>query len=244
MLVEITCYISVLLPKKWKGLNKEQHQMRFKFLKPIILGFLLIIGLNANAAIISGLETHTTSDGSVVNLSGLDWLSWDETRGERRNDVEGGDFLASGWRYASIDEYEALMSSVWDVYNGYSTDNNDGGQWVFDNMFGSSRLPGWTSNSMLTGMLYGSEDECETVDRSCRGKFSLYSNDWRQDSVNITASFTKVTDFNGQGQTYGDFSVQPYDASALVRTAPVPEPSTLAIFVLGIMCLASRRFKK
>ena len=218
--------------------------MRFKFLKPTILGFLLIIGLNANAAIISGLETHTTSDGSVVDLSGLDWLSWDETRGEKPNDVENSVLFANGWRYASVLEFGTLMTSLYDVIGSTSTDNSDGGQWIFDNFFGSARGPAHY-NLLFVGVFNGSMDECGAVNRICRSRQSLYSknNDWDVDEPVITKAQIPLASFSDTGGG-NRFHAEVYDASALVRTAVVSTPSTLAIFALGIMCLASRRFKK
>lgn len=41
-----------------------------------------------------------------------------------------------------------------------------------------------------------------------------------------------------------DVAIRPLDFGTAARVLPVPEPSTLAIFALGIMGLASRKFKK
>lgn len=55
---------------------------------------------------------------------------------------------------------------------------------------------------------------------------------WANSSVEYSQGFT---DFNEYNKNIG---------AALYRTSTVPEPSALAIFALGILGLASRRFKK
>jgi hypothetical protein len=92
--------------------------MKFKFLKQLALGFALVVSANATAGIISSTNSHITSDGSVVNLSGLDWLSWDVTTGQSRTDIENGfmGLLDDGWRYATVMEYKTMMESVFDTH--------------------------------------------------------------------------------------------------------------------------------
>ena len=64
-------------------------------------------------------------------------------------------------------------------------------------------------------------------------------------NISHTASTVKI-DFLAQmdeGKTNESFAIDDLSVS-LVGSAAVPEPSTLAIFALGLMGLASRRFKK
>ncbi|WP_340676960.1 PEP-CTERM sorting domain-containing protein [Paraglaciecola sp.] len=220
--------------------------MKFKLLQPLFLGITLLMGANTYAGIISSVDTHTTSDGSVVNLSGLDWLSWDATTGQSRTAVENGfgGYIAEGWRYATIAEYNTLMTSVFDTYGGWSYDNSDGASWLYENLYG--RIETTKYNNWQYYNLYGSDTECGASNETCRGEFRFYSR-----SANIDHSITRgyVTLFDIEGSyLVSSSSVNYRSASALVRESnyviTVTEPTTLAIFALGMFGLTSRRFKK
>ena len=74
--------------------------------------FLVALAQPVHAVTVSG--THVTDDGKLVNLSGLEWLSWDETEGFSRDAIESGagnTFIADGWRYATRSEFEALLAA-------------------------------------------------------------------------------------------------------------------------------------
>jgi len=87
--------------------------MKFNSLKTLLIGSSLVLSSFANAAIISG--NHQTDDGKNVELSGLDWLTWDQTNNLSVNDIingVGNSFIADGWRYASRGEFEDLFDSL------------------------------------------------------------------------------------------------------------------------------------
>jgi hypothetical protein len=219
--------------------------MKFNFLKQLVLGCALIVSANASASIISSTDTHTTSDGSVVNLSGLDWLSWDSTTGQSRNAIESGygGYFTDGWRYATVAEYANLMTSVFDTYNGYSTDNADGAQWLYDNLYGHIESSS-TNNTQYFNYYGDADNECGTTAEGCYGHFRMYSGVDGDISESISHGWIKPADFNGQHHIDKNHT-NSYFASALVRTqVSVPEPTSLAIFALGMIGLASRRFKK
>jgi hypothetical protein len=214
--------------------------MKFKFLKQLALGFALVVSANATAGIISSTNSHTTSDGSVVNLSGLDWLSWDVTTGQSRTDIENGfmGLLDDGWRYATVMEYKTMMESVFDTHGGWSVDNIDGALWLYSNLYGHSETTQY--NDIQYYNYYGDGSECGAT-------FSCYSHfRFQSTSGDISSSITSGWSYTGYND--GSYSTNKNNtlrfASALVRSNVVPEPSTLAILALGMIGLASRRFKK
>lgn len=88
----------------------------------------------AQSAIISG--SQLTGAGKAVNLSGLEWLSFDDaelgTFGVARTTIEAADsaWTLAGWRYATAYEHSALVQSLLlnpgGDTNGYYDSNNDG----------------------------------------------------------------------------------------------------------------------
>lgn len=67
------------------------------------------------------------------------------------------------------------------------------------------------------------------------------SSDYSTSSLFLTIGDTIDFVVGDGGNGYGFDHTQ---LNAVINVPAVPEPSTLAIFALGIMCLASRRFKK
>jgi hypothetical protein len=214
--------------------------MKFKLLKQLALGFALVLSANATAGIISSTNSHTTSDGSVVNLSGLDWLSWDVTTGQSRTDIENGfmGLLDDGWRYATVMEYKTMMESVFDTHSGWSNDNSDGALWLYSNLYGHSESSMY--NSIQWYNFYGDGSEYGGTGSSI-GHFRFKSSSGDISSV-ITQGWSYISHNDGSVLANKDLSSQ--TASALVRANVVPEPSTLAILALGMIGLASRRFKQ
>jgi hypothetical protein len=166
------------------------------------MGIALLVSTNSYAGIISSLDTHTTSDGSVVDLSGLDWLTWDVTLGQNRASVESGfsGLVNSGWRYATIAEYSTLMASVFDTHSGWSADNQDGAQWIYDTIYGLNEAPHTSVyNYQSYYNLYGSDTECGSSAYSCRGHYRLRSPDW--------ASATLDQGWSTAGHNNGTYSM-------------------------------------
>ncbi|MBA6291240.1 PEP-CTERM sorting domain-containing protein [Colwellia sp. MB3u-70] len=215
--------------------------MKFKFLKQLVLGFALVVSANTTAGIISSTDGHSTSDGSVVNLSGLDWLSWDVTTGQSRTSVENGfgGLLDDGWRYASVMEYKTMMESVFDTYTGWSSDNVDGAEWLYGNLYGHTEVN--SHNFLQYNNFYGDDLACTNSPLdSCYGHFRF--NSYTGDLAAMSRGWSNANHNSGE---YGiSKSRDGRYASVLVRATSVPGPSTLAIFALGMIGFASRRFKK
>lgn len=219
--------------------------MKNKYLQQLFLSLSLLVGANASASVISSMDTHTTSDGSIVNLSGLDWLSWDITAQQSRNAIENGfgGLIADGWRYATIAEYSDLLTSIYKTQDGWDIDNAPGGQWLYDNLYGTVESPGNMYNTFTDYNYYGQDGECDNNHiYSCIGgyMFKQVTNDWSE----ISSAWNHVVHNNG---TFAETKANTgRRSSVLVRSAftTISEPTTLAIFSFGLMGLASRRFKK
>lgn len=215
------------------------------------------------AEFISG--TQTTSDGRTVNLSGLEWLKWNDSRivGQTAVQVEasmssGG--ALEGWRYASRSEFESLFDSLWGgVEEGHSESNYDGSRWLYETMY-PSFSPFFTSsssNSYYTLVNFGDPD----IDGLSGNKYLAFAqlqiyNDLDSPlnrgffrdiyglstGVDITTNTQRIVP-----DTWID-SKPEFGTHALVREETVtatPEPSSLVIFGLGVMgCSVLARFRE
>lgn len=137
--------------------------------------------LNAHAAFISGNQTLT--NGNTVALQGLEWMPLTHTAGLSRNYVSSAtgwtdsfnnSWSASDWRYATREETETLINSLWDgVYNEWSKENAIGALWFInafgglahDTGYGPSRIDNKSSafnwqNYDYTNFLFGAPNEC------------------------------------------------------------------------------------
>jgi len=214
-------------------------------IKVLVAGLALVMASSlANATIISGTDTHTTSDGSVVNLSGLDWLSWDETLGQTRTSIENGwgGLLSDGWRYASVSEYSLFMNSVFDYHGDWSTDNQDGAQWIYDNIYGSTETGPSGGNSVQYYNIYGLDNECADAQTTCYGYFRIHSADWSSGEVNM--GWSHVTQHNGTRMRADNMSSYASSAMLVRQAASVPEPATITLLGMGLLGLGVVRRRR
>jgi len=106
-----------------------------RMLKIFTTAFLLLYSSFSYAAIISG--NLTTTGGKSVELSGLEWLSFDHTGfstlGVSSATISDSNSIWSidGWRYASFEELTALNSSL-GLIRANSFDNEDGVSFILD----------------------------------------------------------------------------------------------------------------
>jgi hypothetical protein len=190
--------------------------MKFKYLKTAVVSFALSLSCLTNVAnaVLIDNDSYTTD-----TVTGLDWLDWTAT--------------------VNMSESDALAANV-----GYilATDSELRNLW--DTAFNTS----FSSNSSLTRV------DCST---HC----------WQtQEGIDFRALFGNTEGGNNTGVTLKDYGLYAlgsriyageanadkmlglassrFGIGLVKNTTVVPEPATLAIFVLSLMGLASRRFKK
>lgn len=218
-----------------------------KHLSVWMIALLMMVSTHsARAGIISG--THYTDGGKLVNLSNLEWLSWDVTIGISRNDIETGalGLLDDGWRYATRLELSDLFRSIINS-PGQSALNSDGTKWlweIFDNP--SFNAPAYTPGgsvglSRAKNLFVGADGECR-VDptQSCRALWTAYTRDdlGYVDGSGYNSVYNNYIDKSTS--TSGNLGDLSQVASVLVRVAKdqstqVPEPSSTVILSLGLL---------
>ncbi len=186
---------------------------------------LLTICSHAQAGLIN--NTNYVTD----TISGLDWLKLDQSINYSYDDIVNnqlgvtGDF--SGWSIASLGTVHNLF-------------DNAGGDGTYrSNNFTSTNA---VMNNTLTNLFTiteGTNSWFHVVDSIPGGSTSGV----------ILSTAGNVNQYVGGGYSISA-AAYTFIGTALYRTTSngnsneVPEPSTLAIFAIGIMGLASRRFKK
>ena len=228
---------------------------------------LLLLPLQGYTAIININNTDTEYvSGKYADLQGLEWLSLDETAGKSRKKLEQGygGYLNDGWRYASRQETETLLGSLWGgVYEGFSTDNSQGASWFlseFEILYQSV-----IDSYSVSRFWFGENKDCYSSDiRTCLGEVNMtlfQAGDINlQNTINgLTETLTLSTDtllgyfseYSGVNMGFS-FSndhknkIVSYEnaGSLLVREfIAVPEPPTYFLIFSGIIGLVISRRK-
>jgi hypothetical protein len=228
--------------------------MKFKLLKTIIVGSVLSVSALANAGLIqAGIQTSVTQ--GVVDSWG-----WTECHRSNSNVASNafksqietscdGDYVMMGAWDASLGKYGVIGSGeanavFQDTHANYQSDdiNNTLDNW--------SNGLNWyrTTNYGSWGFTTGSYTTLSSAD------VSLGTNGHKGLSWHLhggTCSTSSMCNDLGSGWAYSstgnsrDYLYSAGDQRVFWTTSvSVPEPSTLAIFALGMIGLASRRFKK
>ncbi len=221
--------------------------MKLKYFKSALTGSLLAMACLVNAAYAGiidygNLTLENASDTYVTDsVSGYDWLRWDQVKtlnySQLLNSIGvGGEF--EGWHIAHNEQMNDFVNALLpggsdcdsEVITGACTTDLD-----------------FTAFSTLMGISY---DNLETLSLA----WFLTDGDG-QNEIGLVQAWDdglmwKDNDNNSIAYTDGfsDAGLLPPVGFQLYRLSPntsnVPEPSTLAIFALGMIGLASRRFKK
>jgi len=240
-------FVKQPLDFKWIGIDKD-NLMKFKFLNvsfvALILSATCIIN-TANAGIITEKWSATVSKvhnsnaytlGDVLQFT----FSYDNTSTESHRYDKGLDGLAGTADDILTFSWKILENPNYDVYSNITTNFLDLATPMIDETIAQGfAVNDWnhfynTYSHTPNGMAW-SEEEI-SVDSS-NGKV--------QASAFYTSAFSNG--YIGTSYTDGGMIINKYiELSSVNRVLvqQVPEPTTLAIFAIGMMGLASRRFNK
>jgi len=202
--------------------------MTNKLLKSVLAGVFLSVTSLANAGLI------TTNTDSALN--GADILTFE-------NEVDGkfsSRLFNNEVTISTTGALLALDSSLAGSYGmqGRSIKNTSGQNYIFDFSTAISAF-GWNWGAADQGgwkiSLFDNGNQLiSSYDIAAQTSANGYANFYGATGVNIS----RVTLANS---TAGDYAM--IDNLHYVKSSSVPEPSTLVIFAIGIIGLASRRFK-
>ncbi|WP_299084424.1 PEP-CTERM sorting domain-containing protein [uncultured Paraglaciecola sp.] len=241
--------------------------MKFKKLKLTLAGLIIsVCSLNSNAGIIisgdvtNGTGVFTITEDIVFNLGGtatnpnadpyaLMFHDWTQSFGAFVDDP----FLGGGGRYQLVGD--KLNLSRTPTPFDPTLDNfvsGSGASRVFSNELTSA--PQFDGNFYNRGSVLWFSDTNQRVrnlgfdngiDDQVNENFVIGAGSWLMPQLN---KWDLYGEFSGEATLYLalGYNAQENGAIPVATTSitSVPEPSTLAIFALGIMGLASRRFKK
>ena len=228
----------------------------------ILAGAAFLMSSLSNAGLIER-DWQSAGDGLITydESTGLEWLDITATQNRSYNDISsklGVGLEFAGWQYATGNQYHTLWADT--AYNTtnlnlqwYATSNYTP-QEKSDLLLRAAtilELTGLSYDSTLSGCVLTSTSKCYRENYGVLAD-SNGSNQWvtHLDSWWNTSGITEYssTNFLLLGTHWTSWNKETVNSRAghwLVREATsVPEPSTLAIFALGMIGLASRRFKK
>lgn len=199
--------------------------MKLKFLKAIVVGAALVVSSLANAGII-----HDVQNGKLMGASGID--------------INGALYSVSFVDGSCNTAYAGCDETLFDFTDSQSA--TDAFNALIDQVF--------IDNVVIAGVEYDF-DSIPTLTNGC--EYNSFCEIWVPFSKSTDTSHKSRWGYN-RSNTSTDAIYQniytannSYEGSYMTYTnfvreeiGQVPEPSTLAIFSLGIMGLASRRFKK
>jgi hypothetical protein len=199
------------------------------FFKAILASLVISLSTFTHAGLIS------TGIGAADTENNLEWMNFTQTVNlsywETLNEfTAGGDF--EGWRFANKNDIKSLFA------NAGSISSNFDGSYDGNGFDGASELIldllGYTS---IVKGVYRDVSVSYTGNESPNELAGFYVRDWIQDD------YFNILEIRDIMFATGDAEVG--KSLALVRDyIEVPEPSTLAIFALGLMGLALRRLMK
>jgi hypothetical protein len=226
--------------------------MKFRILITMIASVCLTVSGLANAVPITH-NNYTLNDSTniVTHTDGTEWLQWDVTKGISIKDALHI-YASDGWVLAGNVQMGALFADFgWfsDPDESVQTSNaspftdgiDESPMDMFLMLFGNTRensgYPYGTGTNAFFGIdaLYGDDEDGDNFYNLAR---VLSDRTYLGSGIGGIAFTTSDKFFYSSNSRLSPNSV------ALVRVKYVPEPSTLAIFALGMIGLASRRFKK
>ncbi|GAW96503.1 MULTISPECIES: DVUA0089 family protein [Colwellia] len=191
--------------------------MNIKMIKAAVAGLVLSVSGFANAGLITldgRIDSGAEVDHWILNVTSSGLFTFDVLAYEGDYD----DFFDNGTNNDHLDSYIYLFSN--DI-NGSLVDSNDDGELGND---GSTE----------------DYDSFMSVNLNV-GTYVFAIGDYH---LNEAGARDGINESNANEISVGNYRVSISSQAGVLSTNSVPEPTTLAIFALGIMGLAARRFKK
>ncbi|WP_245942505.1 PEP-CTERM sorting domain-containing protein [Candidatus Colwellia aromaticivorans] len=229
--------------------------MNFKGLIRILVAvFIFGSSFYANAGIITiGSLTLDQANDTYVkdSLNGLEWLRWDEVNtlnySQLTTQLESGGTY-DGWRIARNADANLFVDALFNGWHGDTCNSTSILEICWENSPSSGPISDF---SMMMGNGYGTDTwnyAWFLSDNNLAtevGYIELYSsaNDDAPTRVRKNNEWSTISNSDAFSAT-GSNAANSIGFMLVREAQDVPEPSTLAIFALGMIGLASRRFKK
>jgi hypothetical protein len=240
-------------------------------IKSVGIIWFLAKSATVSAGIINEFNTDTEyAANKFADLQGLEWLTLDVAVGQSRDSIEGGygGLIDDDWRYATRDETETLLGSLWDqIYSGSSVSNYDGAVWFLNNFGALTTINYHPQFEKLeySWFLFGAAGDCDpNINLSCEGyvdtrlnpnniirAYNVQINDLEitynpaTDSLGTIGTFIEETGvdmgWRPNNATVPNSQITNNESSLLVR---VPEPTTFMLVGLGLAGLTFARRKR
>ena len=246
--VYLSYCLGVFLPNMCKSINKE-YQIKFKCLKVGLFGLMLASSWQASSNIISynGYELNE----NIVSKGNLEWLQWSQTDALSIPQALSS-YEQDGWNVASNSQVNTLFEAFGFTpsnenyymlrFDPYTADVDEDEHDNFVELFGATHEVSGGKFGSGVNAKYASaahfgldDDEDGRHNRAMVASDNLKFGNPNPARTHLTSDTAGKTSYNSSLVSYG---------VALVRTIEVGEPSAFVIIALGIMGLASRRFKK
>jgi len=231
----------------------------FKKLLPLLF---LFAGFQANASIIFNGYTHDTSS-DIVTGGGLDWLQWDYTIGQSIDTALAGAATSAyggGWAPASNAQMAGLFNSF--GFGAFVSDEN-ASQHYSDAVNVTEDAA--TDNELAFISMFGDTFQASGSSFCLSGECYQESAAWFGDDADGDFQFNRATVYDDykavsfgtptlmRGGAWmdtdllinsGSSSSDAFRGVALVRSTPVPEPSIIALFGLGLVGIGFARRRR
>jgi hypothetical protein len=203
--------------------------------------------ITSHAALITANNYTLNTETNVVSNGSLEWLQWDETKGES---ISRALLLNSGWALASTANMADLYSDFFNdvtwptnendyVTNSHAYANNDESYIDFVNLFGltsksyDSNSVTYTDHYAATAALFGTD-----LDNDGYFQIALARDKYQQ--IRSGEIYSDGAYSSLSADEYNKNYSHSFTGVALVReadTRSVPAPSTFFLLILGILTI-------